>query len=309
MTRREFLGEVLGTFILVFFGIGSVAVAVATSIDLSLWQIASIWGLAVMVAIYVTGPMSGAHLHPAITIAFACWDDFPWRKIAPYIGAQLLGAMAAALMVFVFFEGVISNYEASIGIERGKEGSEATAMIFGEYYPNPGGEPIMEEMSLWKAFWWELWGTTALAFGVFAAVGFSKKGMPNWLVPIMIGVILACLIYVIAPVTQAGFNPARDFGPRLFSAMAGWGSIPSTTNPWGWWLVYLEAPALGGIIGGGLWRLESRKSCRSDESRSGNRSNDSESDTDRIRVIPDTFRLLWVLLFPVFVRLHSCSGP
>ena len=255
MTLREFVGEVLGTFILVFFGIGSVAVAVATSIDLSLWQIASIWGLAVMVAIYVTGPMSGAHMNPAITIALACWDGFPWRKILPFIGAQFAGAILAAVLVFLCFGGAISEYENAIGVERGKVGSEATAMIFGEYYPNPGGKPLVEEISIWKAIWWELWGTAVLAFGVFGIVNWSRRGLPTWLVPILIGVVLACLIYVIAPVTQAGFNPARDFGPRLFSSLAGWGSVPFTTNPWGWWLVYLEAPVAGGIIGGGLWRL------------------------------------------------------
>ena len=258
MTRREFVGEVLGTFILVFFGIGSVAVAVVTSMELDLWQIASIWGLAVMVAIYATGHLSGAHLNPAITVALACWDGFPFRKVMPFIGAQFLGAILAAVMIYLLFGGAIAEYESVTGIERGSPGSEATAMIFGEFYPNPGGKPLAGEISIWKAIWWELWGTAVLAFGVFGIVNWSRRGLPRWAVPILIGVVLACLIYVIAPVTQAGFNPARDLGPRVVSSLAGWGSIPFTTNPWGWWLVYLEAPVAGGVIGGGLWRFVSQ---------------------------------------------------
>ena len=242
VTAKEFLGEALGTFILVFFGLGSVAVEVATDITLGLPVIALIWGAAVALAIQICGPLSGAHINSAMTLAFATWTDFSWRKVPGYLSAQFLGAMLGALAVYALFSGAISDFEASNGIIRGKAGSEASAKIFGEFYQSP----------LLKAFIWEGSGTFFLAFGVFWLIGKTKQSrLKKWL-PLMIGLWLAVLIWLVAPVTQAGFNPARDLGPRIITALLGWDTWSFEANGWGFLLVYVIAPCLGALLGGSI---------------------------------------------------------
>src|SRR5437763_14719484 len=90
------LGEVLGTFLLVFFGCGAVHVAVLTGALAGLWQVAIVWAVAIMVAIYVVGGISGAHINPAISVALAAWGRFRWADVAPYVVAQFAGAFVAA---------------------------------------------------------------------------------------------------------------------------------------------------------------------------------------------------------------------
>src|SRR6478609_6755068 len=88
--------ELIGTFILVFFGCGAVHAAVLTGAQSGLWQVAIVWGIAIMLAIYTIGGISGCHINPAITLAFASWRPFERAAVLPYIGAQLVGAMLAA---------------------------------------------------------------------------------------------------------------------------------------------------------------------------------------------------------------------
>src|SRR6266480_8155435 len=93
------LGELLGTFLLVFFGCGAVHVAVLTGSLNSLWEVAIVWAIAIMAAVYVVGGISGAHINPAITIALATWRRFRWAHVPAYIISQLAGAMLAALVL------------------------------------------------------------------------------------------------------------------------------------------------------------------------------------------------------------------
>ncbi|MEJ6636459.1 MAG: aquaporin [Akkermansiaceae bacterium] len=242
-SRRELIGEVVGTFILVFFGLGSVALEVATNVSLGLPVIALVWGAAVALAIYVVGPLSGAHINSAMTLAFALWNDFPWRKVPAYVGAQFVGAMLGAMAVYGFFRGAISKFEVTAGIVRGEPGSEASAKIFGEYF---GDAPLL------KAMIWEGSGTFLLAFGVLWIIAATRHSRLKKWQPVMVGLWLALLIWLVAPVTQAGFNPARDLGPRIVSSLLGWGSWTFEANGWGWLLVYVIAPVIGALLGGGL---------------------------------------------------------
>ena len=100
------VGEVIGTFILVFFGCGSVATAVLTGAQVGIFQVAIVWGIAIAAAIHLTGGLSGAHLNPAVTIAFAAWTEFSWSRVPRYLGAQLLGAFLASLALYGVYHGV-----------------------------------------------------------------------------------------------------------------------------------------------------------------------------------------------------------
>ena len=252
--RRAFLGEIVGTFLLVFFGCGAVACSVSEGALSGLFQVAIVWGMGLSVAIYLTGGLSGAHLNPAISLAFAVFTPFLARRLPTYILAQFLGAFLAAGAVYGLYEGSIQAYESEQGIERGGAGSEATAMIFGEFFPNPGGRALQdsdrERVSSGRAFFAEFLGTALLALVVFGFTASSNEQGPSKLTPLAIGVALTTLICVFAPVSMAGFNPARDLAPRLFSSLAGWGDIPFTVNGIGWFSVYLLAPCLGALTGG-----------------------------------------------------------
>lgn len=265
---RWFLGELIGTFLLVFFGCGSVATAVAMEVPVGLFQVAIVWGLGLSAAIFITARSSGAHLNPAITIAFALVRDFPRARIAGYLGAQFLGAFLAAALVFVLFGGAIAEFEETNDIRRGAVGSEASAMIFGEYFPNPGGQPLPDNSAeiapLWRAAAAEFLGTALLALAIFGFTAQTNSKGPAQLTPLAIGFTLTTLICIFAPLSMAGFNPARDLAPRVFSSLAGWGSLPFTVNGWGWLLVYIVAPIAGALPGAALADALHRPAKRGD---------------------------------------------
>lgn len=267
--RKCFLAEVFGTFILIFFGLGAVHAAVLYGAQAGLWQIAIVWGVAIMLAIFATGSISGAHINPAITIAMFVWAGFLRERVLPYILAQLLGAFLAAMLLFLLFSGQIRALEDKKGVKRGEPGSEITAMCYGEFYPSPGGlaagdEPYSREahaalrstVSHGQAFLAEVIGTALLAIMVFALTDTNNRLAPlHNSAAIFIGLTVSILISVIAPLTQACFNPARDFAPRLFSALAGWGQIALPLgSDWGWLTVYIIAPILGAVLGGGFYQ-------------------------------------------------------
>src|SRR6266545_1788493 len=114
------VAEVIGTFILVFFGCGAVHAAVLTGAHTGLWQVAIVWGVAVTVAIYVVGGISGAHINPAITVALAVWGKFAPAQVLPYVAAQLLGAALAAGALYGLYEPYLAAREQERGVERGR---------------------------------------------------------------------------------------------------------------------------------------------------------------------------------------------
>ena len=253
------IGELAGTFLLVFFGCGSVCAAVTTGAQVGVFQVAIVWGLGIATAIYLTAALSGAHLNPAVTISLAAWGDFPGRRVPGYIVTQLAGAFLASVVLYVIFGGALSEFENKNHIVRGQDGSEASAMVFGEYYPNPLGKPFKEanldRMSEWRAFFAEAVGTAILLLVIFCTTDANNKERPQILTAATIGLTITLLISLLGPLTMACFNPARDLGPRLFSSMAGWGALPFTVNGSGWLLVYIVAPIVGGLCGGAVYRF------------------------------------------------------
>jgi len=230
------------------------------------FQIAIVWGIGIATAIYLTGSLSSAHLNPAVTIASAAWSRFPARLVLPYIGVQVLGAFVAAALLFSLFGGSIRAYETKHKIVRGEAGSEASAMVFGEYFPNPGGKPLTAEaretMSPGAAFAAEVVGTAILLLVIFCVTDERNANRPQILNAATIGLTLTILISLFGPLTMCCVNPARDFGPRLFSVIAGWKTVPFTTNGLGWLTVYIIAPIVGGLLGGGIYRLFFRLAYR-----------------------------------------------
>jgi len=258
--RRALAGEVVGTYLLVLFGTGSVAAATLTGAQVGLWQVAAVWGFGVTLAIYASAPLSGAHLNPAVSLAFALLRPgrFPVSRLIPYLVAQVAGAVLAGASVAAVFWPFLLRFEAERGIVRGAPGSELSAMMFGEYFPNPaifGTGPDAQALVLpLHAAATEAFGTAVLVFVIFALTSRRNTGGPANLSPFFIGFTVAVLISLFAPITQAGWNPARDFGPRLVAFALGWGPIALPGPGNGFW-VYIVGPLIGGPLGGLLWRL------------------------------------------------------
>lgn len=251
---RNFLGELLGTFILVFFGCGSVAVSILFSAYNGLFQIAAIWGIGVTLAIYVSRGLSCAHLNPAVSLAFVLSGRMSPKRLPVYLIAQFFGAFLAACVLYAIFGGVITNFETSQHIVRGTPVSVLTAKMFGEYFFQPVGSGF--HVSQGVAFLAEFIGTFLLMIFIFALTEGCNVGRPHeQLAPLFIGLAITILICLIAPLTQAGFNPARDFGPRLFAYLAGWGkvAIPGPDN--GFFRVYILAPLAGGVTAALFFRI------------------------------------------------------
>ena len=257
---REATAEFIGTYILVFFGVGSVHAAVLTGAQAGIWQVAAVWGVAISLAIYATSAVSGAHINPAITVAFATFRDFPLRKVPTYVAAQLAGALAGAATLYGLFHNLIARFEKANDLVRGSPGSELSAMVFGQYFPNPAlfgpAHEAADAVSSLQAMCGEGLGTAFLVFFVFAVTDTRNKGRPSstFAAP-CIGFAVAIVISIIAPLTQAGLNPARDFGPRLFAWSAGWGRIAIPGPRGGFLTVYVLSPIIGSTIGAAVYQL------------------------------------------------------
>ncbi len=244
--------EAGGTFLLVFFGLGVLHASIFGNAQTGLGTIAAVWGIGVSLAIYATAGVSGAHLNPAMTAAFALFGGFRRREVLPYWAAQTLGAFAAAATLHALFAPLVAAFEASRGFSRGDPASVLSAMAYGEYFPNPTSPAsALGEGAACAA---EFVATAILAFVVFAVTERSNASGPGRaLAPAAIGLAVAALISVVAPLTQACVNPARDFGPRVFAWLAGWGSVAIPGPRGGFLTVYVLAPILGAVVGAGLF--------------------------------------------------------
>ena len=258
------LAEVVGTFLMVFFGIGSVHVAVFTGALQGLGQVALVWGLGVGLAIYAVAAVSGAHLNPAVTLAFAVYRGFAWREVLPFVAAQVAGAFGAAAVLYGLFHQWIAEFESAHEIVRGEPGSQLSAMAYGEYFPNPAvagvDEQAMRLVSHGQAFAAEMLGTALLVLLIFALIEPRNRLAPAGRgVAFPIGLTVAAIICILAVLTQAGLNPARDFGPRLCAWLSGWGAIAIPGPRGGFFSVYILAPLLGGLLGAAAYDLIIRR--------------------------------------------------
>lgn len=242
---HELLAEFFGTFILIVFGVGVVAQVVLSHGTAGGYLSINIaWGIAVTMGCYVSAGVTGAHLNPAVTLALAAHRRFSWRKVLPYTIAQTCGAFVASLVVFVVYHEALAAFDGGV---RQVVGPLGTAGIWATY-PQPflsvlpGG--VIDQIL----------GTALLVAVIFAITDTRNAPAPQGLAPVMVG--LAVVLIGMSFGFNSGYaiNPARDFGPRVFTAIAGWGvDVFRAASHW-WWVPVL-APLAGGVLGGWMYDL------------------------------------------------------
>ena len=241
---REVMAEFLGTFVLLAFGVGVVAqVVLSQNANGTYLSINLGWGLAVMLGVLVAGGVSGAHLNPAVTVALAVHRGLPWGKVAPYAVAQLAGAFAGAALVFVTYHEAFAAFDGGL---RQIAGDRGTAGIFATY-PQPF-------LSLTGGLVDQIVGTALLMIGVFAIGDARNVAPPGWTGPVLVGALVVAIGVAFGFNAGYAINPARDLGPRLFTALAGWGGGVFTANG-GWWWVPIAGPLIGAVAGGFVYDL------------------------------------------------------
>jgi MIP family channel proteins len=252
-TARELSAEFLGTFVLMIFGLGvnaqvTLAKATDTPFFSSFLVINLGWGLAVTMGVYVSGGVSGAHLNPAVTLAMATRRGFAWNKVAPFIAVQVLAALAASAAVYLTYHEALDFYEAELypGAVRPVESSGIWATYPKPFLSSLGG--LIDQIV----------GTGLLVLCIFALTDDRNTAPRSNFGPVVIGSIVLLVGMTFGYNCGYAINPARDFGPRLFTSLAGWGTAPfqATSNdgiPF-WWIP-IVGPCIGGVLGGMAYDL------------------------------------------------------
>jgi len=247
----ESMGELISEAIAVFIilAIGDSVAAMYVLYDPSpyqnaYWGLCVVWGLAVTIAIYATGSVSGCHANPAVTLALALYRGFSWKKVVPYCVAQTLGAFAGAGVVYVLFGPVIDHFNFVHQLTRANGGAA------GVFFTHPGlavtaMHALLDEVIL----------TAFLIFGIFAVTEQYNEQAPGAnFGAVIIGLIVAVIGASMGYLEAWAINPARDFGPRLFCFFAGWGSS-ALPSPDDYWWIPIVGPLLGGVVGGAAYQL------------------------------------------------------
>jgi glycerol uptake facilitator protein len=244
----ELLAEFLGTFVLILFGTGVVAMVVlfpsknpGETIHGGYTNITLGWGLGVTMGIYVAGKISGAHLNPAITLAFAAFRRFPWSKVVPYSLAQTAGAFVAAALVYWNYAPAFHQTDPQLA---------RTAGVFTTFPAFPGLPQA--------GFLDQLIGTGLLVLLVFAITDEFNAPPGVNLAPLMIGLVVVAIGMSFGAMHGYPINPARDFGPRLFTVAAGFRNNGLTDGTHIWWIP-IVAPLLGGLIGAAIYDFGIRR--------------------------------------------------
>lgn len=248
-TWGEAIGEFFGTMVLILFGDGCVAtfglfgsvVPAATE-----WTVIILgWGLAVMLGIYVAGAISGAHINPAVTLAFAVRGKFPWSKVVPYWIAQIAGAFVAALLLYFVYQGALVNALAANHLGLGDIASGPTYGGHGFGWIFYTGHRSF--VGTFGSFGDEFIGTALLVGMIFAIVDVRNQPVQANLNPLIIGFLIVAIGASFGLNTGYAINPARDFGPRLWIAIVSGGASLSVDNFYFW--IPIVAPLAGGAVG------------------------------------------------------------
>ncbi len=246
--KAELLAEFLGTFILILFGTGVVAMVVlfptknaGETIHGGFTNITIGWGLAVTMGVYVAGKISGAHLNPAVTLSLAVFRNFPWSKVIPYTIAQTVGAFAAAALVFWNYHPAFHQVDPQL---------DHTAGIFTTFPAFPGLPQA--------GFLDQLIGTGLLVLLIFAITDEFNMPPGSNMAPLLIGLVVVAIGMSFGGMHGYAINPARDFGPRLFTVVAGFQNNGITDGSRVWWIPVV-APLIGGLLGAAIYDLGIRR--------------------------------------------------
>jgi glycerol uptake facilitator protein len=257
---NELLAEFFGTFIMLAFGAGVVAVAVvglpesdrtpAIFAGAGDWLLITWgWAMAVTMAVYVAGGVSGAHLNPAVSLGFAIKGDFPWTKVIPYSAAQIAGAFAGAALAYADYLPGINMWNIAHGvISRADPAGMTTFSIFATFPAHYFGVNM-----LWPLFD-QIVGTFFLLLFILAIVDSTNLGVKANLAPFMVGMAVAAIGMSFGTGAGYAINPARDFGPRLFCWFMGWGPN-AFPGPYGYWWVPIVGPLIGSALGVALYKF------------------------------------------------------
>jgi aquaporin Z len=224
---KKYVGELLGTFVLVFGGCGSAVFSAAfPQVGIGLLGVSLAFGLTVLGCAYALGGVSGCHLNPAVSIGLAAAGRFAWKDLPGYIISQVVGATLAAAALLVLLKDTAQGYDASV--------SGLAANGFGEHSPGHYGMTA------------GLVGEVLLTF-IFLSVilGATSKHAPTGFAGIPIGLTLTLVHLIGIPLTNLSVNPARSTGPAIF--VGGW----ALSQLWLFWV----APILGAALAGGLARF------------------------------------------------------
>jgi len=223
MTKRA-TAELLGTFWLVFGGCGSAVLAAAyPELGIGFAGVALAFGLTVLTMAYAIGHISGCHLNPAVSIGLCAGGRFPAKDLIPYIIAQVIGAIAAAAVLYVIASG-------SAGFDLG---GGFASNGYGDY--SPGGYSLLACLV----------AEVVLTFMFLIVIlGATDRRAPAGFAPIAIGLCLTLIHLISIPVTNTSVNPARSTGPAIFAGGAYLGQL---------WLFWV-APIVGAILAGAVYR-------------------------------------------------------
>ncbi len=248
----EAIAEFFGTMVLILFGDGCVAVyglfgpSQGVGIGANTWPIIVFgWGLAVMLGIYVAGAISGAHLNPAVTLAFAVRGKFPWNKVLPYWLGQILGAFVAALILYFVYQGALVNALAANHLTIGQIAQSPTYGGTGLGWIFYTGHRSF--VGIFGAFCDEFVGTALLVGLIFAIVDVRNQPVQANLNPLIIGFLIVAIGASFGANTGYAINPARDLGPRLWIGFVSGFASFSADNYYFW--VPIIAPLAGGVVG------------------------------------------------------------
>ncbi|KAG9266114.1 aquaporin-3 [Astyanax mexicanus] len=241
---RQALAECLGTLILVMFGCGAVAQLVLSEGSHGMFLTVNFaFGFAAMLGILVCGQVSGGHLNPAVTFSLCILGREPWKKFPVYFLFQTLGAFLGSGIIFgMYFDALWEFRKGSLIVV----GENATAGIFATY-PST-------HLSLINGFFDQMIGTAALIVCILAIVDPYNNPIPRGLEAFTVGFVV--LVIGLSMGFNSGYavNPARDLGPRIFTALAGWGSEVFTAGDY-WFFVPIFAPFFGSMVGVLVYQL------------------------------------------------------
>jgi glycerol uptake facilitator len=243
----QLIGEVFGTFILILLGDGVVAnVGLAPRLNPGAYNWNTItfgWAFAVIVAVYVSAGVSGAHLNPAVTIALAAKRGFPWSKVLPYSLAQIFGAFLGAAGVYlVYMDGLKAAGMPNVWCTG--PGSAFEVAFWGGLGSGTAGT-VSASYTFLNAGIAEIIGTAALLWGILASGDAKNTGLTNNMGPFLVGGTVLAIGLSLGGPSGYAINPARDFGPRLFGQLVGTQGLFSTS----YWLIPIICPILGAVVG------------------------------------------------------------